>query len=93
MKEPHAAPEPWVADPWSRRPCYNCLLLLITISTVAIGKPEWHARKASHCGSKQQQRSRAAITLLLLVRATYIRVLFFAHIPFVMNHTFNVTPA
>jgi len=39
---------------------------------VAIGKPERNVRKASHCGSKQQQRSCAAITLLLLVRATYI---------------------
>jgi len=32
------------------------------------------------------------ITLLLLVRATYIRVLFFAHISFVVNHTFNTMP-
>jgi len=39
---------------------------------VAIGKPKWQAHKASHCGSKQQQRSHAAITLLLLVRATHI---------------------
>jgi len=31
------------------------------------------------------------ITLLLLVRATYIWVLFFAHIPFVVNRTFNAT--
>jgi len=33
------------------------------------------------------------ITLLLLVRATYIWVLFFAHIPFVVNCIFNATPA
>jgi len=32
------------------------------------------------------------ITLLLLVRDTYISVLFFAHIPFVVNYTFNATP-
>jgi len=32
------------------------------------------------------------ITLLLLVRATYIWVVFFAHIPFVVNRTFNPTP-
>jgi len=32
------------------------------------------------------------ITLLLLVRATYIWVLFFAHIPFMVNRTFNATP-
>jgi len=39
---------------------------------VVIGKPERQVRKASHCGSKQQLRSLAAITLLLLVRATYV---------------------
>jgi len=32
------------------------------------------------------------ITLLLLVRATYIWVLCFAHIPFVVNRTFNAMP-
>jgi len=32
------------------------------------------------------------ITLLLLVRATYIMVLFFTHIPLVVNHTINATP-
>jgi len=31
------------------------------------------------------------ITLLLLVHATYIWVLFFMHIPFVVNRTFNTT--
>jgi len=40
--------------------------------SVAIGNPERHVRKASHCGSKQQQSSHAMITLLLLVRATYM---------------------
>jgi len=28
----------------------------------------------------------------MLVRATYVWVLFFAHIPFVVNRTFNATP-
>ena len=32
------------------------------------------------------------MTLLLLVRATYIWVLFFVHIQFVVNRTFNATP-
>ena len=32
------------------------------------------------------------ITLLLLVRATYIRVLFFVHIPFVVNRACTATP-
>jgi len=30
--------------------------------------------------------------LLLLARATYMVVLFFTHIPFVVNHTINATP-
>jgi len=30
--------------------------------------------------------------LLLLARATYIMVLFFTHIPFVVNQTINTTP-
>jgi len=62
------------------------------VGTVAIGNPERHVRKASYRGSKQQQRSPDEITLLLLVRATYIMVLFFTHIPFVVNHTINATP-
>ena len=49
------------------------------------------ARKASHCGSKQQYRPPDEMTLLWLVRATYKWVLFFAHIPFVVNRTFNAT--
>ena len=83
---------------------------------VAVGKPEWHVCKALHCGSKQQQSSRDAITLRVrqssssivhkLVSAELPRhdnsiiacschvyvLLFFAHIPFVVNHTFNATP-
>jgi len=58
------------------------------LRVVAIGKPERHTCKASHCGSKQQQCSHAMITLLLLVRATYV-VLFVAHIPFAVNHMIN----
>jgi len=30
--------------------------------------------------------------LLLLARATHVMVLFFTHIPFVVNHTINATP-
>jgi len=56
---------------------------------VAIGKPERQVRKASHCGSKQQQRSHAMITVSLLVRAAYIWVLLFAYIPFVVTRAFN----
>jgi len=45
------------------------------MSSVAIGNPERHVCKASHRGSKQQQRSPNEITLLLLVRPTHIFVL------------------
>jgi len=57
---------------------------------VAIGNPEQHVRKASHRGSKQQKTACSQSLLLLL--ATYIMVLFFTHIPFVVNHTINATP-
>jgi len=40
--------------------------------SVAIGNPEQHVHKASHCGSKQQWSSHAMITPLLLVHATYM---------------------
>ena len=40
-----------------------------------------------------KKRSRAAITLLLLVSATYVWVLFFVHIPFVVNRAFSAMPA
>jgi len=32
------------------------------------------------------------LTPSFVVHATYIRVLFFTHIPFAVNHTFNVMP-
>ena len=62
------------------------------ISCVAIGKIERQVSKASHCGSKQPQKSPDEITLLLSARSTYICVLLFAHIPFVMYRIFNATP-
>jgi len=33
------------------------------VDAVAIGNPERHMRKSSHCGSKQQWSSHAVITL------------------------------
>jgi len=39
------------------------------IGTVVIRGPEQQVHKASHCGSKQQQRSNTMIILLLLVCA------------------------
>jgi len=63
----------------------------LKVSAVVIGKPEQQVLKASHCGSKQQKSRHGMITLLLLVCATYIWVLFFAHILFLVNRTFNAT--
>jgi len=56
---------------------------------VAIRKPELHVRKASHCGSKQQW-VRMPWSLYYCLFAPHV-VLFFAHIPFVENHTSNAT--
>jgi len=61
-------------------------------TTDVIGKSEQQMHKASYCGSKQQYKSPDKITLLLLVRTTYIWVLIFVHILFVVNRTFNATP-
>jgi len=62
------------------------------LAPVAIGFLERHVRKASHRGSKQQYRSCSQSLLLLLACATHTMVLFFPHIPFVVNHTINATP-
>jgi len=48
--------------------------------TVAIGNPERHVRKASHRGSKQQQRPCAAISLTIACsRYIYYGVILHAH--------------
>jgi len=56
--------------------------------SVAIG----NCRKL-HTVAASNNRDHAPQSLLaLLARATYIMVLFFTHIPFVVNHTINATP-
>jgi len=50
------------------------------------------AQVASAQNFTLQQQATIEITQLLLVRTTYIRVLFFAHIPFVVNRTFSTKP-
>jgi len=69
----------------------SCFLPLIAY-TVAIEKPEPEARKASHCGRKNN-RDHAPRSLYYCLLAPHIYVvLFSAHIPFVVNRSFNVTP-
>jgi len=53
---------------------------------------ERHVRKASHCGSKQQWCSCAGIALSIACSRHAYALLFFAHIPFVVDHTINATP-
>jgi len=53
---------------------------------VAIGKPEQYVRKASHCGSKQQQRSPDKITVLFRV-LTHLKKSF----SILFQHLFNST--
>jgi len=52
-----------------------------------IGKAEQQVCKAINCRTKQPQRSHVVLILFLLVRATC--VVFFMHMPFVMNRSFT----
>jgi len=40
--------------PWHKTPAKTFAVLAYGYFNVAIGNPERHMRKASHCGSKQQ---------------------------------------
>jgi len=81
----------------SEIPCGMCTKL----RTVAASNNRVHARKlSSHMVAIVFSRSYVNIgkaatlqsLLLLLARATHVMVLFFTHIPFVVNHTMNATP-
>jgi len=48
-------------------------------NSVVIRKPKRKVHKASHCGSKQQERSCAMITLLLLVYTTWMSAILRTH--------------
>ena len=71
------------------------------LRTVAASKNRDHARNLSlrtivvtfnrsHVNISRATTSQSF--LLLLARATHMMVLFFTHIPFVVNHTINATP-
>ena len=55
-------------------------------------RPERQVRKGSRCGGKQQRRLQAVIILILLVRATYTRVLHWAHILHVERSACHTAP-
>jgi len=57
--------------PRENMPITRVIVVASIVGIFATGKHERHVSKASHCGSKQQQRLCTAITLLLLLRATY----------------------
>jgi len=59
---------------------------------VAIGNPSGMCAKLRTVAAINNKDHAPQSLLLLLVRATYIMVLFFTHIPFVVNHTINATP-
>ena len=62
------------------------------INLVAIENPERHVRKASHRGSKATiEITRRDHSIIACLRHIDI-FLFFAHIPFVVNHIINATP-
>ena len=58
--------------------------------TVAIGKPERHTHKASHCAASNNRVMHRDHSIIACSRHIYM-VFFFAHIPFMVNH--NATPA
>jgi len=59
----------------------------------AIGKPDQQVRKASHCGSKLQWWTHAMVNSnIACLCHIFLWLLFFAHIPFVVNRTFIATP-
>jgi len=71
------------------------------LRTVAASNNSDHARNLSsrtlvimfnrsHVNIRRAYTSQSL--LLLLARATHMMVLFFTHIPFVVNHTINATP-
>jgi len=57
-------------------------------NSAVIGKPERQEREASHTVTASNHRDRSIIACSHHI---YV-VLFFAHIPFVVNRTFNTTP-
>jgi len=64
----------------------------LAVGTIAIGNPEQHVRKASTVAASDNWDHASQSLFLLLPRATYIMVLFFKQIPFVVNHTINAMP-
>jgi len=62
-----------------------------TDATAAIGEPE-QARKAYNMATSNNRDNTHDHSIILRVHTTHIWVQFFAHIPFVVNHAFNVTP-
>jgi len=62
------------------------------VSTVAIGDPSGMCAKLRILAASNNRDHTLQSLFLLLVSATYIMVLFFTHIPFVVNHTINATP-
>jgi len=65
--------------------CYKMQLLRSEIPSSSCAKLRTVAARNNRDHTSQS-------LLLLLARATYIMVLFFAHIPLVVNHTINATP-
>jgi len=63
----------------------------ITKDSVAIGTPSSMCAKLRTVAASNNGDHAPQSLFLLLARATYIMVLFFTHIPFVVNHTINAT--
>jgi len=68
------------------------LASFLIMDCVAIGNPSGMGAKLRTVAASNNRDHAPQSFLLLLARATYTMVLFFTHIPFVVNHTINATP-
>jgi len=68
------------------------MVVAVPSDSVAIGNPSGMCAKLRTVVASNNRDHAPQSLLLLLARATYIMVLFFTHIPFVVNHTINATP-
>ena len=67
-------------------------MLWTTITALRSEIPSGMCAKLRTVATSNNRDHASQSLLLLLARATYIMVLFFTHIPFVVNHTINATP-
>ena len=77
----------WIQYFW-----WLCCWIRNRLSNIAIGNPSGMYTKLRTVAAENNRDYAPQSLLLLIARATYLMVLFFTHIPFVVNQTINATP-